>query len=66
MKCVHNNKCKGGHAFDEVDGKTYCLGRTDSYYEDTVYLPECKKCPRLLENNKEKIEAYCIERMKSR
>lgn len=61
MKYVHYNKCTGGHAFDEIDGKTYCLGQTDAYYEDEVYLSECKKCPRLLKNNEDKIEEYAKE-----
>lgn len=56
---VHHNKCSGGHAFDEVDGKTYCLGRTDAYFEDEVFISECKKCPRLLKNNEKEIELFC-------
>lgn len=63
MKWVHHNKCTGGHAFDEVDGKTYCLGQTNSAYEETVFIPECKKCPRLLENNIDKIDEYCKRRV---
>lgn len=55
---VHHNKCSGGHAFDEVDGNTYCLGQTDAMFEDTVYITECKNCPRLLMNNEDKIEKY--------
>lgn len=55
-RMVHNNKCTGGNAFDEVDGKTYCLGQTDPYYEDVVFVPNCKKCPRLLKNNEDKID----------
>lgn len=58
LRYVHHNKCSGGHAFDEIDGKTYCLGMTDPYYEDEVYIDECKKCPRLLKNNEEQIEEY--------
>ena len=55
---VHHNKCTGGKAFDEVDSKTYCLGQTNPAYEDIVYVSECKNCPRLLDNNEEKIEKY--------
>lgn len=58
MRIVRHNKCKGGRAFDEIDGKTYCLGRVDLYFEDTVYCDECKNCPRLLENNAEKLDEY--------
>ena len=29
MRYVHHNKCAGGHAFEEVDHKIYCLGRED-------------------------------------
>ncbi len=47
---VHHNRCQGGTAFEEVDGKVYCLGRIDSMYEDIVYIDECKHCPRLLAN----------------
>lgn len=59
---VHHKKCKGGHAFEEIDHNVYCLGRTDDYFEDEVFLPECKKCPRLLKNNEDKIEEYAKER----
>ena len=62
MRYVHHNKCSGGHAFDEIDGKTYCLGMTDPYYEDDVYIYECQRCPRLLKNNEEKLEAYAKSR----
>ena len=55
---VHHKKCKGGHAFEEIDHNVYCLGRTDAYFEDEVFLSECKKCPRLLKNNEDKIEEY--------
>ena len=58
MRTVRHNKCTGGRAFDEIDGKTYCLGQVDPMFEDTVYCDECKKCPRLLENNAEKIDEY--------
>ena len=56
---VHHNKCTGGHAFDEVDGKTYCLGQTDPYFELEVFVDECKNCPRLMKNNEEKIDKHC-------
>ena len=58
FRYVHHNKCAGGYAFEEVDHNTYCLGRADSYYEDVVFVPECKKCPRLLDNNEDKIDEY--------
>ena len=58
MRHVHHNKCTGGRAFDEIDGATYCLGNTDSYFENTVYCDECKNCPRLLDNNVEKLDEY--------
>lgn len=58
IKYVRRNKCTGGKAFEEIDGNIYCLGQTDAAYEDVVYVPECKKCPRLLSNNDEKIEEY--------
>lgn len=58
MRYVHHNKCTGGNAFDEIDGKTYCLGLVDPMFEDTVYCDECKNCPRLLENNAEKLDEY--------
>lgn len=47
---VHHNKCKGGYAIDEVDGKTYCYGRIQKGYDDIVYADECTKCPRFVEN----------------
>lgn len=56
MGMIHYRKCLGGNAFEEVDGKTYCLGRTNPAYEDIVYLQECKKCPKLLDNNTEQID----------
>jgi hypothetical protein len=65
MRYVHNNKCDGGHAFEEVDRKTYCLGRVDAAFEDKVFVDECKKCPRLLDNNEDKIYEY-IKRMERR
>lgn len=42
----------------KVDHNTYCLGRADSYYEDVVFVPECRKCPRLIYNNEDKIDEY--------
>lgn len=63
-KWVHHRKCKGGHAFEEVDGKTYCLGMTDDYFEDVVYISECRTCPRLLSNNEEHIEIFCREKVR--
>lgn len=45
---VHHNKCKGGYAIDEVDGKTYCYGRIQKGYDDIVYVDECVRCPRLV------------------
>ncbi|MBO7430438.1 MAG: hypothetical protein J6U56_05435 [Spirochaetia bacterium] len=63
-RLVHHNKCSGGHAFDEVDGKTYCLGQTDASYENEVFVPECKKCPRLLKNNEVAINEFCAEAQK--
>lgn len=62
---VHHNRCKGGNAFEEIDDNTYCLGRTDDFYEDEVYAEECQKCPRLLQNNVDKIEEYIIQRHKA-
>lgn len=59
---VHHNKCSGGHAFEEIDRNTYCLGRIDLYFEDEVFIDECKKCPRLLENNEEKLDEYARNR----
>jgi hypothetical protein len=47
-KYVHHNKCEGGKATVETDGKTYCCGRVDAKYEGYVYLNECIKCPRFL------------------
>jgi hypothetical protein len=58
FRYVHHNKCDGGYAIEEVDHNTYCLGRADSYYEDVVLVPECKKCPRLIYNNEDKIDEY--------
>lgn len=58
LRYVHHNKCSGGHAFDEIDGNTYCLGQTDAYFEDEVFIDECQKCPRLLKNNEDKIDEY--------
>lgn len=63
---VHYNKCTGGHAFEEIDHKTYCLGQTDSYFEETVYLSECQKCPRLLKNNEDKIAEYAKKHCKGK
>ena len=62
MRYVHHKGCTGGHAFKEIDGKTYCLGQTDPYFEDDVYIAECKCCPRLLKNNEESIAQYAKER----
>ena len=59
---VQHNKCDRGHAIEEVDGNIYCFGMTDAMFEDTVYLPECKKCPRLLANNEEQIAEYIAKR----
>ena len=61
FRYVHHNKCAGGYAIDEVDHNTYCWGRADPYYEELVFVPECKKCPRLIYNNEDKIDEY-IER----
>lgn len=58
---VHHNKCKGGHAVDEVNGKTYCLGRADLGYYDIVYIDECKNCPRLVHNCEGEIEKWIKE-----
>jgi len=58
LRYVHHNKCDGGYAIDEVDHNTYCLGRADSYYDGIVLVPECKKCPRLIYNNEDKIDEY--------
>lgn len=58
MRYVHHNKCAGGYAIDEVDHKTYCLGRVDPYFEMEVFVPECKNCPRLVYNNEDKIDEY--------
>ena len=55
MRYVHHNKCAGGHAFLEVDNIIYCLGRVDAAFEVKVFADECKKCPRLLDNNEDKI-----------
>lgn len=30
---VIHNKCHGGHAVEEVDGNTYCLGLLDLKYD---------------------------------
>ena len=65
MKYVHHNKCDGGHAFEEVDHKIYCLGRVDSAFEVKVFADECKKCPRLLDNNEDKIDE-CIKQAERR
>ncbi len=65
MRYVHHNKCAGGHAFWEVDNKIYCLGRVDAAFEVKVFADECKKCPRLLDNNEDKISDY-IKRKKRR
>lgn len=58
MSTVRYKNCEGGNAFKEVDNKTYCLGRCDACFEDIVYISECLKCPRLLQNNVEKIEEF--------
>ena len=58
MKYVHHNKCAGGHAFEEVDHKIYCLGRADAAFEVKVFADECKRCPRLIYNNEDKIDEY--------
>lgn len=58
MRYVHHNKCAGGLATEEVDHKTYCLGLIDPYFEMEVFAPECKKCPRLVHNNEDKIDEY--------
>ena len=55
FRYVHHNKCAGGYAIEEVDHNT---GRADSYYEDIVLVPECKRCPRLIYNNENKIDEY--------
>ena len=59
---VHFRDCQGGFAFDEVDNETYCLGLQNLMYEDIVYCQECKKCPKLLANNEEKIQKYIDEK----
>lgn len=61
---VHHNKCKGGHAVDEVNGKTYCLGRADLGYYDIVYIDECKSCPRLVHNSKKEVEKWIKENIR--
>lgn len=66
LRYVHHNKCSGGHAFDEIDGNTYCLGQTDAYFEDEVFIDECQKCPRLLRNNEDKIDEYIRKSRKER
>lgn len=58
MRYVHHNKCAGGHAFLEVDNIIYCLGRVDAAFEVKVFTDECKKCPKLLDNNEDKISDY--------
>jgi hypothetical protein len=55
-KWVQHNKCRKGRAVEEVDGVVYCFGILDGMYEDTVYREECKRCPRLLANNEDKIK----------
>ena len=62
MSLIHHKKCSGGNAFEEVDGKNYCLGQTNPAYEDIVFLPECKKCPKLLENNTDRIDEFIKHR----
>ena len=57
-RTVRHKNCEGGNAFKEVDNKTYCLGRCDPEFDDIVYVYECLKCPRLLQNNEEKIEEF--------
>lgn len=47
----------------EVNSKIYCLGRVDAAFEDKVFVDECKKCPRLLDNNEDEISDY-IKRKK--
>lgn len=54
---VRHNKCVGGRATKEIDGKTYCYGLYDCETEETT--EECKKCPRLVDNNEEQIVAGC-------
>lgn len=58
---VHHNKCKGGKAIDEVNGKTYCFGRVYLGYDYIVYVDECKNCPRLVYNCEEEIEKWIKE-----
>ncbi len=53
---VHHNKCKGGYAIDEVDGKTYCYGRIQKGYDDIVYVDECVRCPRFVNTFADKME----------
>ena len=58
---VHKNKCKGGIAVDEVNGKTYCYGRLD--YETEEIDSQCKECPRLVNNCYEEIEEWHRKRL---
>lgn len=60
-KYVHHNKCKGGHAVEEIDGKTYCYGRVDAMYDFELYTRECQDCPRFFGNNEDKIEEWIKE-----
>ena len=61
-RLVHHNKCPGGRATTEIDGNTYCFGLYDSATEETT--DKCRKCPRLVDNNEEKIVAGCKQENK--
>ncbi len=63
---VIHNKCHGGHAVEEVDGNTYCLGLLDLKYDRGVYAEECKDCPRLVYNNQDRIAEWIAERIAER
>jgi len=51
---IHHNKCSGGRATREVDGKDYCLGLLDMAYE-YKFCDECLECPRFINNNIDRI-----------
>lgn len=53
---VHHNKCHGGRAIEEVNGKVYCYGRIECGYDDIVYMSECEQCPRFIRRFEEEIE----------
>lgn len=62
---VHHNKCSGGRAIEEVDGKTYCYGLLDLYYE-YKFCDECLACPRFIDNNDEQIQKWAEEHKNER